>query len=69
MKARIQYFRVNGEGQKVILPEPPENLPSIIDTTRFDQLSEEVAIARAMGELLRCNNLQLPRGVLYEKAS
>lgn len=68
MKARIQYFKVEDD-KKLVLPDPPEGFPSIIDISEFAQRGEGVAIARAMGEILRSNNLQLPRGVLYEKAS
>jgi hypothetical protein len=69
MNAAIQYFTVNQQGKKVVLSEPPEDFPSIIDTTCFAQLGEGVAIALTMGEYLRSNNLKLPTGVLYEKAS
>jgi hypothetical protein len=66
MNAKIRYFRFDNN-QKVILPDPPEGFPTLIDTSQFAHLNEGVSIARSMGELMRSTHLTLPSGILFEQ--
>lgn len=66
MNVNIQYFMVvSGKKQNV---DPPDGFPSIINISEFAHLKPGVALARAMGEYIRKNGLDLPHGILFEKA-
>lgn len=67
MNVNIQYFMVVG-GKKIIIVDPPDGFPSTIDISKFARFEPGVALARAMGEHIRKNGLDLPRGILFEKA-
>lgn len=66
MKVNIQYFTVV-DGKKIIIVDPPDRFPSIIDISKFAQLKPGVALARAMGEHMRSNRLTIPHGILFER--
>lgn len=69
MIVTIQYYMVI-KGKKVIIVNPPKGFPSRIDVSAHVRpgMSEGVVLALAMGEYIRNNGLDLPRGILFEKA-
>ena len=68
MNVNIQYFMIV-DNKKVPIVDPPNGFPSMINIGKFAHLEPGVALARAMGEHIRKNGLDLPHGILFEKAS
>ena len=69
MIVTIQYYMVV-EGKKVIIVNAPKGFPSRIDVSAHfrPDMSEDFALALAMGENNRTKSLVLPTGILFEKA-
>ena len=69
MNVNIQYYMVVKD-KKVPIVNPPKGFPSCIDVSEHFRpgMSEDLALALAMGEHNRAKGLVLPRGILFEKA-
>lgn len=68
MNVNIRYFKVIGDKKQTV--EPPNGFPDTIDIIEHIRpgMSDGVALSLTMGEYIRTNRLDLPRGILFEKA-